>query len=68
MKTKELNRIMHSMGYYIVRSKRHTVWSNGHLIIIIPQHSTVSRHMAKQILKDIGYIENVESIGYKVAC
>ena len=67
MKTKEINRILIRMGYQVVRNNRHTVWSNGSVTVMVPQHSTISKYLAKQTLKQIGCTEDVDQINYKAA-
>jgi len=67
MKTKTLLRILHTMGYALIRSNKHDIYSNGNVTVILPQHKTIARPMAKQVLKQIAYPENVCEINYKAA-
>ena len=66
MKSKTLVRMIERMGFTLIRSNKHDIYSNGSVTVILPQHSTISRPMAKQTLKLISYPENVCEINYKV--
>ncbi len=65
MKTKALIRMMIRMGFSLIRSNKHDIYSNGSVTVVLPQHATVARPIAKQTLKLIRYPENVCEINYK---
>jgi predicted RNA binding protein YcfA (HicA-like mRNA interferase family) len=67
MKTKELVRILRTMGYQLIRSNKHDIYSNGSKTVILPQQKVTNRHIAKDTLKLIQYPTMVGEVNYKGA-
>lgn len=66
MKRKQLIQILTSMGFALIRSSKHDIYSNGSITVILPQHKEVDRYLAKDTLKLIQYPKNVCEINYFV--
>lgn len=66
MKSKTLIRMIARLGYALIRSNKHDIYSNGTTTVILPQHKTVDKHIAKQTLKLVNYPENVNELNYFV--
>lgn len=56
MKINDLERILRELGYILIRSSKHKVWSNGVKSIAIPHQREVNRMLSKRILKEIGHV------------
>jgi predicted RNA binding protein YcfA (HicA-like mRNA interferase family) len=51
MKTKELEKILTSNGFQIIRYSKHIIWSNGKQSVAIPHQKEQNKILTKHILK-----------------
>lgn len=66
MRTNDFERILKSMGFVLVRSNGHSVWSNGKQRVAIPHGRIINRMVVRRLLKDIGYPEYVPEVQYGI--
>lgn len=66
MKTIDFTRIIKSIGFVFLRSNGHDVYGRGEQRIAVPKHKEMNRMIARRLLKEAGYQENVQEIGYRV--
>lgn len=64
MKTKDFERILKDLGFQLVRSSDHKIWSDGRQTIPIPHNKNLNKMIARRILKSLGYRLSVPSINY----
>ena len=64
MKTKDFCRIIESVGFVLVRSSDHIVYSNGQRNVAVPHQKEINRMMARRLLKEIGYKAAVPELNY----
>jgi hypothetical protein len=64
MKSTELEKILKLMGYSLVRLNKHRVWSNGKHSAPVPHDKEINRMVARRILKEIGYQQDVPEVNY----
>lgn len=64
MKSSDFERILSSMNFILARCGAHRVWSNGHKQVAVPHGKEINRMVAKRLLKEIAYQQNVPSINY----
>lgn len=66
MKKKEFLRLLKSLGFVLIRSNKHEIWSNGTHTIPIPHGdgTQINRMLARRILKDIDYQGRVQELNY----
>lgn len=64
MRTRDFERILEEMGYWLARSNGHNVWSNGTNRVAVPHGKNINRMVARRLLKEINYQGKVECINY----
>lgn len=55
MKLKDLEKILKLKNFWLERSAKHKIWTNGTINVAIPHQREINRILAKHILKEIGY-------------
>lgn len=53
MKLKDLERVLKDNGYYIVRSSKHMIWSNGKVHVAVPRQKEINEMLSRRLLKQI---------------
>jgi predicted RNA binding protein YcfA (HicA-like mRNA interferase family) len=64
MKTREFERILESVGFWLARSNGHNVWSNGVRRVAVPHGKHINRMVARRLLKEIEYTGRVDELNY----
>lgn len=52
--TKEFIRILNQNGFYMVRSNKHMIFSNGTQTVAVPHTKVVNNMLAKRLMKTFG--------------
>lgn len=51
MKTRDLERQLNDLGYYLIRNSSHKIFSNGIISIPMPHHTEINPFLAKKIIR-----------------
>ena len=52
MKRKDLEKILTSMGYVLVRCNKHYIWFNGKKHLAVPMKNEINKILTKHLLKE----------------
>lgn len=64
MNTKDFERILREMGFQLVRSNDHKIWSNGQKNVAVPHQKEINKMIARRTLKELSYQGSVPQINY----
>lgn len=64
MKSAEFERILKSLGYILGRCGSHRVWTKDGKQVAVPHGKQINRMLAKRLLKELAYPQNVPEINY----
>jgi len=64
MKKNNFERLIKRHGYTLLRNSKHNLWSNGTKTIAVPHNKKMNNMIAKRLLKEIAYPDNVGEVNY----